>query len=101
MREGSRFRRRKTLAERLHLTGFRREIHGYSLTRILIFGLILPAIVALCMVVGMVIAFIYSLSLILKFAVLAVSTIIGFIGGTITILKLYDKMLKFARIKGK
>jgi hypothetical protein len=67
----------------------------------MIFGLILPGIVALCMVAGLLIAMLYSFGLILKFMVLAASTIIGFIAGTITILKLYDKMLKFAKIRKK
>ena len=99
LRGGSRLRLKAALHRRLKLRGIPSEIHGYSLARILLFGLILPAIVTLCMVVGMVSAFLLNFSLPMKFLTLASSTLVGFLLGTLTLLRLTGRMLKFAKIR--
>ena len=76
-----------------------KEIQGYSLSRILLFGLILPATVAAFMTAGMVLAFMLGWGLLAKFAVLALTTILGFTAGTLLILKLYNRMLSFAKVR--
>ncbi len=75
------------------------EVHGYSLPRILIFGLILPAIVTCWMVGGLALAFYLSLTLLMKFVFLALFTLIGFTVGTLTMLRLTGRMLRFAKIR--
>jgi hypothetical protein len=77
----------------------RKEIHGYSLVRILIFGLILPAIMTVFMMTGIVLAFWFKLNLLMKFMVLTLSTLAGFAIGTLTLLRLRNQMLRFAKIR--
>ena len=99
MKEDSRSRL-KTILARAKPKRFPTEIQGYSLARILIYGLILPAIVLSCMGLGMVAAFQFNLSLPAKFMVLALTTVVGFTLGTIVLLKTYHVMLRFAKVKG-
>ncbi|MHC1564519.1 MAG: hypothetical protein ACXQTF_04240 [Candidatus Hecatellaceae archaeon] len=98
MKEGSRLRLKAALAK-YKLRAIPREIQGYSLGRIMIFGLILPAIVAACMVAGIALAFWFGFSLLMKFGVLAFSTLVGFTAGTLIFLRLYDRMLRFAKVR--
>lgn len=98
LKEDSRLRLKAALAK-YKPRRIPREIHGYSLIRILIFGLILPGIVAACMTVGVTLTFWFNLSLAWKFAVLALSTLVGFSVGALVFFKLYEYMLRFAKVR--
>ena len=93
------WRKLTTPGRRFPRIGVPREIHGYSMVRVLIFGLILPAIVTAFTVMGLALAFWFGLPLLAKLLIISLTALVGFIFGTFVILNLRRQMLNFARIK--
>jgi hypothetical protein len=74
---------------------------GYSMPRILLAGLISPTLVLLFLFIGFYIAEWMLLAPIIKFAVSLSTSIVGFIVGTILLIRLSGRILKFATVMEK
>ncbi|WP_309492554.1 hypothetical protein [Candidatus Hecatella orcuttiae] len=74
------------------------ELRGYSIKRVLLFGLIPPAFVLAGLFLGLWIFTALEFSLFYKLVFTVGTTFAGFALGTFVIVKLTDKIVKFARV---
>ncbi len=77
------------------------ELQGYSLNRIMIFGLILPAFVFLGLFLGIHLSFSLGLPVNIAFIVVALWTFTGFAFGTFILMRYTPKLIKYAEVKRK
>jgi len=76
-------------------------LEGYSINRILLFGLILPALVALGLFLSLYVSLALGFPGMVTFLLTIVGTFVGFTVGTVIIIHLSDRIIRYAEVKKK
>lgn len=77
------------------------EIQGYSIKRVLLFGLVPPAFVLTGLFLGLWLFTALGFSMFYKLVFTIGTTFAGFAVGTLVIVRLTDRIVKFARVGKK
>ncbi|MFH1327982.1 MAG: hypothetical protein ABIH76_03920 [Candidatus Bathyarchaeota archaeon] len=76
-------------------------LEGYSMTRMLLFGLILPAIIAFCMFVSYFISILFAFQPLVTMIIVLASSLAGFTWGTVLLFRYSGKIMKYVEVKKK
>lgn len=76
-------------------------IEGYSMLRVLLLGLILPAFVSLSLLLSFLVSIRFGLPVAYMCLAVVSSTMLGFAFGTYLLIHLSDRIVRFARVKRK
>jgi len=71
------------------------------MARLLLAGLISPALVLIFLVASLYITGLMGLTLMLRLVIVSVAVTIGFISGALLLIRLTDRIMRFARVKQK